>query len=392
MQINNNFQKNANIAMVAQLLWRSPGISRVEIARQLDLYRSTVSNIINTLRDNGVVYEDCEGSAMPQGGRKPICLGLNERFGCVIGIEIQPSRYEAVILDLMGTTLHFQNGVLPAMDFDDISGYVVDLLEPVLTANAIPLLGVCMGMPGIIDSAKGTVILSDPFNLKDHALSSSVLRKYGVPVFIENDANCLAWLELANKRGDALKHFLCLNAEYHERGKAGAVNPGMGVGISVAIDGSVYSGSRHAAGEFVSNSWRQGHAGQTGLPLEVMERLDLDPEAFAKWVVDLFSSLVPVIAIFDPEGLFVHGELARRAADVRTIVADRVPQFGAYLERSGCEISYGDGSVYSIATGAAMMYLLQLFSAPVTAVENSIPVEWDSVFRLIESQKVAIMQ
>jgi DNA-binding transcriptional regulator LsrR (DeoR family) len=71
MQINNNFQKNANIAMVAQLLWRRPGISRVEIARQLDLYRSTVSNIINTLRENGVVYEDCEGSAMPQGDENP---------------------------------------------------------------------------------------------------------------------------------------------------------------------------------------------------------------------------------------------------------------------------------------------------------------------------------
>jgi hypothetical protein len=387
MQINNNFQKNANIAMVAQLLWRRPGISRVEIARQLDLYRSTVSNIINTLRENGVVYEDCEGSAMPQGGRKPICLGLNERFGCVIGIEIQPSRYEAVILDLMGTVIFSRSGALPSMPFDAIPLYVVDLLAPALSANGIPLLGVCLGMPGIIDSARGIVLLSDPFDLKDHVLESSVLKKYGVPVFIENDANCLAWFELANKRGDAPKHFLCINAEYHEKGKAGSVNPGMGVGISIAIDGSVYSGSRHAAGEFVSNSWRQGHAGQTGLPLEVMERLDLDPDAFEKWIIDLFSTLVPIIAVFDPEGLCIHGELARRGDSVRRIVAERVPQFGAYLERSGCEVSYGDGSVYSIATGAAMMYLLRLFSAPVTTVSNGIPVEWDAVFRLVGAQR-----
>ncbi|MCH3908520.1 MAG: winged helix-turn-helix transcriptional regulator [Sphaerochaeta sp.] len=46
---NNNYQKNANIALVSQMIWKNPGISRVEIARQLDLYRSTVTSIISTI-------------------------------------------------------------------------------------------------------------------------------------------------------------------------------------------------------------------------------------------------------------------------------------------------------------------------------------------------------
>jgi len=35
MQINNNFQKNANMSMAARLLWRYPGISRIDIAKKL---------------------------------------------------------------------------------------------------------------------------------------------------------------------------------------------------------------------------------------------------------------------------------------------------------------------------------------------------------------------
>ena len=90
---NNNFQKNANTSLVAQLIWKSPGISRVDIARELNLYRSTVTNIISALIDDEVVYEGEEGSGMSRGGRKPIILRLNEKFGCVVGFDIQPSHY-----------------------------------------------------------------------------------------------------------------------------------------------------------------------------------------------------------------------------------------------------------------------------------------------------------
>ena len=85
---NNNFQKNSNISRTLEIIWRKNSVSRVEIARQLDLYRSTVSNIINYLIDVGLVLETEEGASHPQGGRKPIHLSLNESFGGILGIEI----------------------------------------------------------------------------------------------------------------------------------------------------------------------------------------------------------------------------------------------------------------------------------------------------------------
>ncbi len=383
VQINNNFQKNANISMVAQLLWKSPGISRVEIARRLDLYRSTVSNIINTLIENGVVFEEKEGEAMPQGGRKPIFLGLNERFGCVLGLELQPSGFHAVVLNVFGSVLFSESGALPDLPFNDAVDHVIARMMPSVQTSGIPLLGVCVGIPGIVDAGTGTVIKSDPFHLSGHEFSKPFAEKYGVPVLLENDANCLAWYELANNRGTDLRNFVCLNSEFQTEGARFGETTGMSVGIGVAIGGAVYSGSRHAAGEFVSLSWRDGSHGQTGLPPDRMRLVKTDPDAFAEWTGDLFASFAPIVAVLDPEAVFVHGELARRADSVRAIIAERVAQFGAFLARAGCELRFGDGDDFLVAAGAAQMFFMNLFSVPsCTTGESGTTIDWDSVFAI----------
>jgi predicted NBD/HSP70 family sugar kinase len=383
MQINNNFQKNANISMVAQLLWRTPGISRVEIARQLDLYRSTVSNIINTLIENGVVFEEKEGISMPQGGRKPICLGLNAQFGCVAGIEIQPSGYHAVIIDVFGTALFSVEKPLPEGSFSEIIELVIDEVLGARKELPLPLLAICVGVPGIVDMVNGIIVRSDPFHLRDYAFAKSFSAKYHVPVMVENDANCLAWLELANNRGDNIKNFLCVNAEYQSKEARYGDRSGMSVGLGLAFDGGVFSGSKHAAGEFVSLSWRKEGNGQTGLPPSVMANLETDAAAFEEWVVDLFSSLVPVVSVLDPETVFAHGELARRSSDVSSILERRVPQFLSLLDRSSCAFTFSGSSSLSVATGSAQMFFLHLFSVPAASGSASqVLADWDAVFRM----------
>lgn len=383
MQINNNFQKNANISMVAQLLWKSPGISRVEIARQLELYRSTVSNIINTLIDNGIVFEEREGDSMPQGGRKPICLGLNERFGCVVGLELQPAGYHAVIVNVHGAVLYSEEGELPSSPFPELLEFVLDGLEGPLRETGSPLLCICVGMPGIIDYATGVVVRSDPFRLQNAKFTERLSARYHVPVMFENDARCLAWMELAQRRGDNIRNFVCVNAEYQSMSERYGDRNGMSVGLGVAFAGRVFSGSRNAAGEFVSVSWRDASKGQTGLPDTSMDRLRDDTVAFADWVVDLFSSLVPVVSALDPEAVFAHGELARRSSEVTLVLRNRAPQFLSLLERLACPLTFGNGSSFSVATGAAMMFFQHLFSAPGCDIpEGQETVDWEAVFAL----------
>ena len=68
---NNVFQKNANTSLVAQLIWRQGGLSRVDISRLLQLNKSTVSNIISYLMEIGLVSEGERKDATSLEGRKP---------------------------------------------------------------------------------------------------------------------------------------------------------------------------------------------------------------------------------------------------------------------------------------------------------------------------------
>ncbi|MDD3902401.1 MAG: ROK family transcriptional regulator [Sphaerochaeta sp.] len=385
---NNNFQKNANTSLVAQLIWKSPGISRVDIARELNLYRSTVTNIISTLIDDEVVYEGEEGSGMSRGGRKPIILRLNEKFGCVVGFDIQPSHYRAVILNITGAMLFQDKGRLPKVDFDGIITFLMDLvLEQVKKLN-MPLLAVCAGVPGVVNSESGVIVYAEPFNLKEYDLFSFFADRYDVPVFVENDANCTAWLEMTINRNVNLGDFVCLLADYHEGNYQFGDRSGIGVGVGLSIGGKVYHGSHHSAGEFCSLSWREDSVGQTGLPSDLLIRSVEDEEAWSIWMVDLFASLVPILAVIDPRVVFIHGKPFSDEDKIKRLLASRCPQFLAILKKINCKLIFDAQDESVVAKGAAMMYLQKLFAVPELAeMDSRTHFSWDDVLDQVFPEK-----
>jgi predicted NBD/HSP70 family sugar kinase len=379
---NNNFQKNANTSLVAQLIWKSPGISRVDIARELNLYRSTVTNIISALIDDEVVYEGEEGSGMSRGGRKPIILRLNEKFGCVVGFDIQPSHYRAVILDITGSLLWQQKGNLPRVDFDGILTFLMDMVLAEVKKLNLPLLAVCAGIPGIVNSDNGIIIYAEPFKLKNYDFHSFFAKHYDVPVFVENDANCTAWLEMTINRNIHLGDFVCLIADYHEGSYQFGDRSGIGVGIALSIGGKVYHGAHHSAGEFCSLSWRKDSIGQTGLPEDLLILSATDTEALSVWMQDLFSSLVPVLSVLDPRFLFIHGKPFEQEDTLREMLAKDCPQFIALLDKIGCKMIFNAHDESVVAKGAATMYLQKLFAVPeLSEIESRTHFDWDDVVK-----------
>ncbi|WP_320130345.1 ROK family protein [uncultured Sphaerochaeta sp.] len=377
---NNNFQKNANTSLVAQLIWKSPGISRVDIARELCLYRSTVTNIISSLIDNEVVYEGEEGSGMSRGGRKPIILRLNQRFGCVVGFDIQPSHYRAVILDITGSVLWQDRGNLPKVDFDGILLFLMDKVLSEVKKIKIPLLAVCAGVPGIVNTENGIIVYAEPFKLHNYDFHSFFEKRYAVPVFVENDANCTAWLEMTTNRNIHLGDFVCLIADYHEGNYKFGDCSGIGLGIGLSIGGKVYAGAHHSAGEFCSLSWREDSIGQNGLPKDLLVESATNPTALALWMKDLFASLVPVLSVLDPRFIFIHGKPFEDDEKIMEMLKNDSPQFLALLEKIGCKMIFNAHDESVVAKGAATMYLQKLFAVPeLSEIESRTHFDWDDV-------------
>jgi glucokinase len=109
-------------------------------------------------------------------------------------------------------------------------------LTDALVTDSIKAIGI--GVPGLVDAATGTVY--DVVNIpswKEVPLQKTMEDRYGLPVFINNDANCFALGEFYFGKGKDCHSMVGLTI-------------GTGLGTGIIINQKLYAGSNCGAGEF----------------------------------------------------------------------------------------------------------------------------------------------
>lgn len=381
---NSAYQKNANTALVLGNIWRAGKTTRVRIAEELGLYRSTVTNILNALVAIGIVRE--EGPMQEhENGRKPIELRIDGSFGYIVGIDLQPSHFIAVGIDLAGEVLFELRGDI---DEDDIAQALLSVfkrLQPMITSQCCPQLATCVGIPGVVDTTRNVIRYAEPFHVSSYKLQGDVCDLLHVPLLLENDANCCAWWHLARDGRHLGKDFFCLFGDYHDDRKGEGERLGTGVGIGVSIGGKVFTGSSFAAGELHTVSWRSSSKAQSGLTDELLKDFSTDVEAYRTFSKDLFSSLVPVVSVLDPSFCFIHGRPFKSPDALLDVLKDVAPEFLDILEKRGCTLEVDTSDEAIVAKGAAMMYLQKLYSVPGLPGTGGVArVVWEDVLSMLK--------
>lgn len=383
---NNLFQKNANTSLVARLIWQRKSISRAEIARELNLYRSTVTNITSYLISSGVVVEGKRLASTQQGGRKAVELSINPNFGCVIGFDVQPSHYRSVILSADGTELWRETGSFGVIPITEM---IEKVIERALTAHRnirIPVIAMSFAIPGIVDVASGRVLDSFPFGVRDLDIRAFVNSRYPFPVCVENDANTAAWVDIL--KNGAWGNAISVVADFHEESRMNSDIIGIGAGIGLILAGKVYRGTHNAAGEFKSITWKDGLTNQSGLPVEVLNSTIDNRASLSDWIEDTFRSFIPIISVMDVEKLILHG---RPFADRKWVIDtldSRVPSFLGLLDQYRCQMVFDSQDECVSASGAAMMCLHNLFSVPLLEdAEKDDTFTWQKTIDFLQRQK-----
>ncbi|MBQ9810641.1 MAG: ROK family transcriptional regulator [Spirochaetales bacterium] len=383
---NNLFQKNANTSLVARLIWQRKSISRAEIARELNLYRSTVTNITSYLISSGVVIEGKRLASTQQGGRKAVELSINPNFGCVIGFDVQPSHYRSVILSADGTELWRETGSFGVIPITEM---IEKVIERALTAHRnirIPVIAMSFAIPGIVDVASGRVLDSFPFGVRDLDIRALVNSRYPFPVCVENDANTAAWVDIL--KNGAWGNAISVVADFHEESRMNSDIIGIGAGIGLILAGKVYRGTHNAAGEFKSITWKEGLTNQSGLPVEVLNSTIDNRASLSDWIEDTFRSFIPIISVMDVEKLILHG---RPFADRKWVIDtlnSRVPSFLGLLDQYRCQMVFDSQDECVSASGAAMMCLHNLFSVPLLEdAEKDDTFTWQKTIDFLQGQK-----
>lgn len=212
---------------------RSP-ISRATIARETALQRSTVSEIVEALTDEGLVEEIGEGQST--GGRRPTMLRLRTVGAIAIGVNITPTNTIVASSDLAGVIVRQE--VFPTdPDPERTVNRIIEIIRRFSAHGSIEGIGI--SVPGLVTPATGEVIFVPYFKWRDLPIAETISQATGLPVTIDNDANAVALAELwfgPPEVREARDFIFVLVAD--------------GVGTGIIFDGQVYRGVRGAAGEF----------------------------------------------------------------------------------------------------------------------------------------------
>lgn len=356
-------------------IWLNSGISRIDISRDLELDKSTVTLIVNELIDIGLVCPVAEGKAGPLGGRKPIQLTINKDFACVVGVEIQPESLTLIATDLDGEI--FESSVVPIDlgidEFDQVFVPIVEEFIKGIEKTQRMIIGIGFGISGIIDPFKGVIHQSIPLNITSpYEFYSIIGDRFDTITLIENDANCCAWGELTYHRQADLRDFLFVLVKFRKSDPSGLKRSGLAIGMGIVIDGKVHHGSTFSAGEFRSILWKNGNLNQFSISNKASLKFDKEIKLRKKLFLELSRHIALFVNTFNLSHVFIGGDVLPYQNEMETMLQQEIQNNWVYSGRVDCDIKFSSPAHLSVAYGAASMILNQLFADRVIQGEEGI--------------------
>ncbi|MGD9212104.1 MAG: ROK family transcriptional regulator [Desulfobacteraceae bacterium] len=346
-------------------IWLNSGISRVDISRDLELDKSTVTLIVNDLIEMGLVYPIAEGKAGPQGGRRPIKLTINKDFACVVGIEIQPQTCTMIGTDLDGQI--FESSIVPInINIKNLDEIFIPLVEEFLKGiekTNRKIIGLGFGVAGVVDPFKGIIHQSIPLNITSpYDFYSTIGNHFDAMCQIENDANCCAWGELTYHRHADLKNFLFVLIELRKNYPTDVKHGGLAVGMGVVIDGKVHHGGTFSAGEFRSILWKKDNINQFSISNTASLKIEKDSKIRKRLFTELSKHIALFVNTLNLSHVFIGGDVLPYQDDLANLLNKEIQNNWVYSNQVDCSIHFSSPAHLSVAFGAASMILNQLFA------------------------------
>ncbi len=227
--------KEHNRDLVLKTIFEHETISRAEIARITGLTRTTVSNIVSLLLDEGLVEEVGRGESL--GGKAPVLLSLIADSRYLIGVDLERTKFVGAIINLRGEIKEKVEIPANKSDGQEAINLIYQLLDQLLTTNLSPFIGIGVSAPGLMNLKEGIVIKAVNLDWEDFPLADLLRRRYNLPVSVLNDSQAAAIGEYVYGEG-------------HQPGEnLIVVNVKEGVSAGILINGKLFQGDGGGAGE-----------------------------------------------------------------------------------------------------------------------------------------------
>ena len=388
---------------ILRLIWREHKISRAEISRLMNLSRSTVTEIIRELLHTGFVAE--VGIGESNGGRKPILLEFQDDAKVILGIDIGATHISVALTNLRGKLLLWKEKKFAVReDPDGTLQLIEELCSECLSTFKLEssmLLSIGVSVPSPVDPIRPEY-LSETIIPAWHGKSGleKLREKYGVPVYLDNDANLGAlaehWWGVGKNVNDLI-----------------FVKISNGIGAGYIMGGKLYRGSKGIAGEMshmpidpngrlcgcglrgclatVVSAWALQERVKTlanlypnsSLLNSNLSIIDIEDAALAgdplavQVVLEaanyLTIAVTSLVNLMNPDMIIIGGSLSRLGDLVLKPIQDKMDETALVSKLSKTQLRISMLGSKGIAIGAATLAIEQAFTDPKILRKNIVP-------------------
>lgn len=230
--------RKVNKSVVLDLLRRCAPISRADLAARTGLNRSTISNIIHYLMEEGLVEEGRQLDSKM--GRPGIALTLKPSGGSILGLEIGVGFLSLILTDFSAAPVWRKKiATQPNASQREVLAAAEALATEALAvsqSNGLRPLGLGVGVPGLVNARQGQVVFAPNLGWRDLPLGDLWSQRFSLPLYVENEANLAALGEHYFGRAQDVENLIFLNSD-------------IGLGAGILLEGKLFPGAFGFAGE-----------------------------------------------------------------------------------------------------------------------------------------------
>jgi glucokinase-like ROK family protein len=285
---NQEASRQNNQRIVLSTIYKKDSISRADIARETELTRTTVSDIVAGLMEDGLVSE--VGLSPSTGGKPAMLLKIDKNSQLIVGIDLGESEFRGALVNLRGEIVH--RLIIPVGDRNGEAALdlVFTLVDELFRFAEKRVIGIGIGTPGLMDPNNGEVKQAINLDWQNLPLSKLLSERFNLPVYISNDCQVAALGEYTFGAATKSDNLIL-------------VKTGKGVGAGIVVRGELFYGDNAGAGEI-------GHIqiSQNGDPCRCGNQGCLETVLSTKGLVKRTYRCVLQYCGSTPNDVIIHGE------------------------------------------------------------------------------------
>lgn len=238
--------KTLNRKTVLDVFRKAHYLTWTEVSEIALLSPSTVHRAIEVLRKKNLLIVAGKGQSTDSGGKKPLLLSLNATYRYILCFHIMIDGVTTGITDLKGRLLA-ENSVFfpPNSPLNIVLSHMKQSYESLSAGLGLKeqnFAGVAIGCNGVVDAGGGMLASAPNFSswgndIPLRNLAGKMLRT-PPPIYIDNANRFDAYAEYRVGQARDVGNFMIIDGHAD------------GFGAGVVIDGKLWRGKRHLAGEF----------------------------------------------------------------------------------------------------------------------------------------------